>query len=82
MINKQFKFEDKFLQFLKKLKPKIWIFQGQFDLEEQGHQFLYSPETFMLSIHGSSLKVKFKPIQKLSRLPEITQATVRGRHNK
>ena len=33
---------------LKKLKPKFWRFQVQFDLEDQdqGHQFLNSSETF------------------------------------
>ena len=31
------------VNFLKKLKQKIWTFQGQFDLEDQGqgHEFLY-----------------------------------------
>ena len=50
-----------------KLKLKIWTFQAQFDLEDQGqgHTFLYLSETFMWSIHGLSLKVKFKTIQKL-----------------
>ena len=47
------------------------MFQGQFDLEDQGqglgHQFSNFSETFMWSIHGSSLKVKFKTIQKLSK---------------
>ena len=44
------------------------MFQGQFDLEDQrqGHQFSNFSEIFMWSIHGSSLKVKFKTIQKLS----------------
>ena len=39
-----------------------FFFQGKFYLEDQGqgHQFSNSSETFMWSIHGSSLKVKFK----------------------
>ena len=38
MINKQFKFEGKILtvKFLKNLKPKFFMFQGKFDLENQG----------------------------------------------
>ena len=37
------------VKFKKKLKPKFWRFQGQFDLEGhgQGHQFSNSSETFM-----------------------------------
>ena len=33
---------------LKKLKPKLWMFQGQFDLEDQcqGHRFSNLSETF------------------------------------
>ena len=41
--------------------------EDQFDLEDQGegHQVSNSRETFMWSIYGSSLKVKFQMIQKL-----------------
>ena len=37
MINKQFKFEGKILNgyIFKKIKPKFWMFRGQFDLEDQ-----------------------------------------------
>ena len=71
MINEQFKFEDRQLNF-KKLKPKFSRFQGQFDLEDQGQgkQFSNSPDT-----HGSSLKIKFKTPQKLSCSEGITQTT-------
>ena len=57
------------VKFNKKFKPKFWRFQGQFDLEDlgQGHQFSNSSENFMRSIHVSSLKVKFKTIQKFTR---------------
>ena len=61
----------------KKLKPKFWMFQGQYDLEDQsqGHQFSNSSETLMRSIHGSSLKIKFKTTQNISRSKGITQTT-------
>ena len=50
------------------------MFQGQFDLKDQGqgHQFSNSSKTIM-SIHSSSLKLKFKIIQKLLRSQGITQ---------
>ena len=58
----------------KKLKPKFWMFQGQFDFEDQGNdnQVLNLFKTFIRPIHGSSLKVKFEMIQKLSCSQEIT----------
>ena len=45
------------------MKPKFGRFQGQFDLVDQGYQL----------IHGSSLKVKFKTLPKLSHSQGITQ---------
>ena len=49
--------------------------QGQFDLEDQfqSHQFSNSSETFVWSIHGSSLKIKFKTPQYLSGSQGITE---------
>ena len=41
----------------------IFKFQGQFDLESQGHQFSNPSETFRCSINSSSWKVKFEAVQ-------------------
>ena len=47
MINKQFKFEEKNTKWLS-LNPKVWVFQGQFDVKDQGQgdQFSNLSETF------------------------------------
>ena len=51
-------------------------FKGQFVLEcqGQGHQFLKYLENFRLSIHISSLKLKFPMVQKLLHSQGITQS--------
>ena len=56
---------EKYFNFFQKLLK----FEGQFDLDGQGqgHQFLNSPETCM----NSTLKFKFKMVQKLSRPQKI-----------
>ena len=44
------------------------MFQGLFDLEDQGqsHQFSNLSETFMWTMHGSSLKVKIQSNSKVT----------------
>ena len=61
------------------MKPKFWMFQGQFDLECQGegHQFSNSSENFVIN---TCLKFegKIQMIQMLScsqRIPQMTQMT-------
>ena len=59
----------------KSLKQMFSKFVGHFDLEGQGqgHKFSNSSKIFMLSIYGSSFKIKFKTPQNLSYSQGITQ---------
>ena len=51
----------------KKLKPKFWRFQGQFDLKDQGqgHQFLNSSGTLMRSKTWFKFKDKIQNTSKV-----------------
>ena len=75
MVNTQLKFEGKFegkiptvqvVEFTRNHTKFIFKFLGQFNLEDQGHQFSNPSETFRYLINISSWKVKFKAVNSLT----------------
>ena len=68
MINKQFKFEGKIPKgytgtaVLKKLKPKFWRFQGQYDLKDQGQGHQLNKLTCSQGMTQLMSATKMRPI--------------------